>query len=78
MPILREAAAHLSLLMQIGILIAACIFLGFFAGSWLDRRFATGMIFTTVGAIMGVGAGFWAAYQTIMKVSRDSKDANGH
>jgi len=74
-PILREVAAYFALLMQIGILIAASVFLGFYAGSWLDRRLGTGMVFTMVGVIMGVGAGFWTAYRTIMKVSKNSDDA---
>ena len=50
----------LSLMSQIGITVALCIFLGVFIGRFLDGRFDTSPLFLFIFAIIGCVAAFKA------------------
>jgi ATP synthase protein I len=43
---------------SIGLQLALSIFIGLFAGIYLDRRFDTSPWLTLVGLLMGIAAGF--------------------
>lgn len=51
---IRELAYYSSL----GLSVAIAIFLGLFAGIWLDGKFDTNPILTLVGLGLGIAAGF--------------------
>ncbi len=69
----REFFEYLSLIAQLGLTIVVAILLGFYGGQWLDDRLGTDLIFTIVGLLAGLGAGFRSAYE-IMKgiLARDT------
>ncbi len=51
---------------QIGILgwtIVIPTLLGLFLGRWLDRTFATGVLFSAALLMVGVAIGFWSAWR---------------
>ncbi len=53
-------------LAQIGVLgwiIFLPILVGLFAGRWLDRAFGTGLLFTALLLILGLGLGGWSAWK---------------
>ena len=51
---IRELAYYSSL----GLTVALSIFIGLFAGVWLDRKFDTSPVCTLIGLGLGIGAGF--------------------
>lgn len=57
-------------LMTVGLTLVACIVVGYFLGSLLDRRLETGPWMTVVGVLLGAAAGFVQLFRT---VSRDLK-----
>ncbi len=62
----------------VGIELALSIIIGVFAGRWLDRKVDTEPLFTIVGLILGVAAGFKSLYQTAkrqqQKASQETDD----
>ncbi|MDD2772191.1 MAG: AtpZ/AtpI family protein [Elusimicrobiales bacterium] len=50
---------------QIGIEIAVCVFAGFIAGYWLDKKLRTGPWLMLAGAAAGLAAGFYTAAREI-------------
>ncbi|WP_242945763.1 AtpZ/AtpI family protein [Anaerobranca gottschalkii] len=58
---------YFSLITYIGILMTACIMIGFYLGTYLERL--TGSFFLFIlGIFLGIGAGFWSVYQLIAKL----------
>ncbi len=53
----------------IGWVLAGCVFLGFFAGSWLDNHFKT-QFWTPILVLLGVVAGFREMFVTLGQVSK--------
>jgi len=72
-PILRELLIYLSLVVQLGLTITVAVVLGFFGGQWADSRLGSGMTFTVIGVLLGVGAGFWAAYSLLNSAGKSMK-----
>lgn len=68
MTILRHAAAFSGLIIQLGLVIVVAIYLGFRLGRWLDALTGQQMIFSGLGAVLGVVSGFAAAYRIIMSM----------
>lgn len=69
----REMFEYLGLVVQLGLTLVVAVLLGFYAGQWLDARFDSGMLFTIIGLIMGIGAGFRSVYEiTKSALSRGS------
>ena len=58
----RSALSYLGL----GFEIAVPIVLGVLGGRWLDRRLATEPWWTIAGAVLGIGAGFWSFFRTVL------------
>ncbi len=74
--VLRQVAGYFSLIFQVGLLIVVSIFLGFRLGNWLDGILGTGMLLTIAGLILGVLAGFWGAYRTILRVIENAGESD--
>ena len=53
----------------IGWVLAGCVFVGFLAGSWLDKHFGT-QIWTPILVLLGVVAGFREMFVTLGQVSQ--------
>lgn len=51
---------------QLGVSMALCIVVSFFAGQFLDQRFSTSPTFLIVFIIMGI----IASYRTLFKISK--------
>ncbi len=50
---------------SLGIQFAACLFAGYFVGSYLDRYFQTGQLLMVVGVLLGLGAGTYAVVKMV-------------
>ena len=57
-------------LMTVGIVLVACVGLGYFLGSTLDKKLGTSPWCTIAGVLLGSAAGFLQLFRT---VSRDLK-----
>jgi ATP synthase protein I len=53
---------------QIGVLMAACVFVGVFLGQWLDGVFGTSPGLLLLCSLLGVGAAFRSLYLVIKKI----------
>lgn len=49
----------------LGLQFAFAVVLGFYLGSWLDEKLASGQLFVIIGVLAGVFAGFLGAYKLI-------------
>ncbi len=58
--------------MTIGLTLGGCVAVGYFAGAWLDRRFATGF-WMPIGVFVGMAAGFREMFVTLKKLSAQTK-----
>ena len=63
-----EISRYLSLITQVGLIMLVSVFIGFFCGIYLDRRFDTGGIFIAVSLIISVLAGFFQIYKFIINL----------
>jgi len=52
---------------SVGFTLVACVFAGYFFGSWLDRHFHSWPWLTLVFLFIGIAAGFLNVYRTIRK-----------
>ena len=67
----RELAFRL---VGVGWYIGICIFLGVFAGLWLDKKFDTSPILVIVGLILGIIIAFYGVYRMILPLIGDKDD----
>lgn len=67
----KSIFSNLMLVTQLGIVIATSIFIGVFAGIFVDRKLGTGILFTIIFLIFGIIGGFMAAYQLIQGDKND-------
>ena len=74
----RAWAENLTIVMQIGLTMAGCIFFCFFVGLYLDKWIGTKGIFVTIFTILGVIGGGVTVYRQIMEVieTKDSDQKN--
>ena len=69
----------LAMVGHLGILMTACILLGFFAGLYLDGLLKTGMAFTVILMLAGIAGGMLACYKVVMKAAgTDDKRDTGN
>ena len=61
---------YFGLIMQLGLVIVACILVGLAIGIFLDKVFKTQGVFVVIFLIMGIIAGFMNAYKDIMRMSK--------
>ena len=64
----RAWAENLTIVMQLGLTMAGCIFFCFFVGLMLDRWLGTRGIFITLFILLGVVGGATVAYRQIMEI----------
>jgi ATP synthase protein I len=71
---------NLSIVTQLGLTMAGCIFFCFFVGRYLDRLLGTRGVFITIFTILGVVGGGVVVYRQILEVTEvkleDSKDSD--
>jgi len=58
-------ARYINLAFSFGITMIAAVFLGFYAGWWVDHRFDTFPIFMLLGVLSGVGIGFYSLWHEL-------------
>jgi hypothetical protein len=58
----RKPSPSFTTLLGMGVTTALCIAAGVGGGYGLDRAFHTGVLFTFVGLVLGLGAAFAAVY----------------
>ena len=64
----RAWAENLTIVMQLGLTMAGCIFFCFFVGLMLDRWLGTRGIFMTIFILLGILGGATVAYRQIMEI----------
>lgn len=57
----------------LGIQLTASILVFVFLGQWLDRRFATGGLFTILGAFLGFGGTMWSLFRSLKQDEKDGE-----
>lgn len=72
----RNVLLSLSLISQVGLVIAASIIIGLLLGRWLDRLLGLRVGFSILGIIFGVGAGLFSAFKLLQAALKDDKDGN--
>lgn len=67
----REVGPYLGLGLQLAVTIVAMVLLG----SWLDKKFDSGYVFTLIGGIVGISAGIYNLIKTVNDLEKRSKNA---
>ncbi len=57
----------LTLIGQLGVIMAACVLVGLFLGVFLDRRLHSSPVLTILSLLAGVAGGMTAIYKMIMR-----------
>ena len=76
MSVIRQAATFFGLIIQLGLTMVVSIFIGYYAGAYLDRLLGLSTILSIVGAIVGIAAGFWGSYRLILHIMSDADKQN--
>lgn len=63
----REILQAFSMLTQLGLSMAACIFIGVLAGKYLDQFFGISPVALIIGAAIGAAASFKVLYDAAIK-----------
>jgi F0F1-type ATP synthase assembly protein I len=61
----------------VGIEMGLATLLGYWGGGWLDERFGSSGVFTTVGLCLGIAAGFYGLWRTAKGARPHDDDRNG-
>ena len=67
----REVGPYLGLGLQLSVTIVIMVLLG----SWLDKKFDSGYVFTLIGGIVGISAGIYNLVKTVNDLEKRSKNA---
>lgn len=67
----REVGPYLGLGLQLAVTIVAMVLLG----SWLDKKFDSGYVFTLIGGIVGISAGIYNLVKTVNDLEKKSNNA---
>jgi ATP synthase protein I len=60
------------------VILASCVLVGIFGGSFLDARLGTSPIFLVLGSVLGTVAGVWSMYKTsAMLIARFERKNRG-
>lgn len=62
-------AAHLHIVMQLGLTMVGCIAFCFFIGRYLDRLLGTKGVMVTIFIVLGVIGGGFTAYRQILEIT---------
>jgi len=73
-------AESLSIVMQLGLTMAGCIFFGFFTGRALDKWLGSGGIITVFAVLFGIIGGGVVCYRQILDIVSENnhRDDNEH
>ena len=74
---MRSGYELLSLVTQIGFMLVMTVALGAYIGLWLDNHLNTGVVFTLMGLVTGIGGGLWSVYATIEGFFRERNGEHG-
>lgn len=66
-------ANAIAMVSQLGINMLVCVFVGVWAGNWLDGKLGTHGIFLIICILLGVTAGFMSVYKMVTKGMRKKK-----
>jgi len=72
----KDWIGNLSIVTQLGLSMAGCIFFCFFVGRYLDRFFGTRGIFVAIFTVLGVIGGGVVVYRQILEVTEVEKEDN--
>ena len=70
----RKTAKNLDSIGSFGFLLVASIFLGYFAGDFLDRHLGTSPFFSIVFILLGIIGAFIEFLRPLIKVKKDRKE----
>lgn len=71
--VLESGLESMTLITQLGLIIAIPIVLGAMGGHWLDGKFGTGMIFSLILLCLGIAGGIGGAYHQVTNVVKWKK-----
>lgn len=75
----KDWAAHLQIVMQLGLTMVGCIVFCFFIGRYLDRWLGTKGIMVALFTVLGVIGGGVTAYRQIQEtIDSEEKDNDDH
>ena len=60
--------------LTLGIQLIATILLCVFAGHWADRKYDTSPLWTLIGGLIGIAAGFYHFFKAILKMDRKPEE----
>ncbi|MDP6038420.1 MAG: AtpZ/AtpI family protein [Candidatus Latescibacteria bacterium] len=66
----RAVGPYLTLGIQLVITILLCLF----AGRWVDGKFDSSPVFTLVGGLFGIAAGFYHFFKEVLRVDHKAGD----
>ena len=66
----RSVGPYLTLGIQLIVTILACVF----AGHWVDGKFDTAPLWTLIGGLIGIAAGFYHFFKAVLKMDRKSEE----
>lgn len=69
-------ARYVNLAFSFGITMIAAVFLGFYAGWWVDHRFNTFPGFMVLGVLLGVGVGFYSLWKELAGLMDNKPEKN--
>lgn len=72
----KEWAAHLQIVLQLGLTMAGCIVFCFFIGRYLDSWLGTKGLMVTIFTILGVIGGAVTAYRQILETLKPDKKSH--
>ena len=71
---LTQAYRSVGPYLTLGIQLIATILLGVFAGHWADGKFDTAPLWTLIGGLIGIAAGFYHFFKAVLKMDRKSEE----
>ena len=72
----RHWIENLTIVTQLGLTMAGCIFFCFFVGRYLDRLFGTRGIFVAIFTVLGVIGGGVVVYRQILEITETKEEDN--
>ncbi|MDN5347027.1 MAG: synthase protein [Clostridia bacterium] len=66
-----QYAKYANLAVSLGLTMAAAIFLGYWGGSWLDKKLGTAPWLMLLGMLLGVAVGFRGILSEIKALEKD-------
>ena len=71
---LSQAYRSVGPYLTLGIQFIATILLCVFAGHWADGKFDTSPLWTLIGGLIGIAAGFYHFFKVVLKMGRKSEE----